>query len=524
MTITPRTIVAGAALAAALASLTASPALGAQSTPNAAVAPSPIDAAALKSAASESATQAFYQRNGWRPVWTTDAAQAFDAALADRAQHGLDKVEFLQNPDSQNKAVQEVARTGAALRYASALAKGVVDPSTLHDVYTIPRPGPDLIGGLTKAVAEGNLGAWFASLVPQDGDYAALSSAYRRYAEQSGGGTAAIADNGLIHIGDRDPRVPAIVQQLRGGGYYSTAGGSTGQGASAPATGGAASGNQYTARIATAMKQLQRDYGIRADGVVGPDTLTVLNLRPGDRARALAVAMERLRWLRRAPPATRIDVNTAAASLNYYRDGTLVDTRKVIVGQPGRETPSLLAPIYRLVANPTWTVPKSIEKAEMAHVGASYLKSHNMVRRGGYIVQLSGPTNALGLVKFDMKDDQAIYLHDTEAPSLFDRSQRQLSHGCVRVYDALGFAQMIAADEGVTEAWDKAHAGSDQSFVALPHEIPVRLLYHNVFVDAGGDIAFRTDPYGWNAPIAKALGFRDTSNARAHADAIDLGP
>ena len=114
----------------------------------------------------------------------------------------------------------------------------------------------------------------------------------------------------------------------------------------------------YTQAIADALKGLQTDYGIAADGVVGPETLKVLNLNDGDRTRALAVGLERRRWLSRTPPAARIDVNTGAAQLRYYRDGTLVDKRKVIVGESSRETPGLSSPIYRLVANPTLTVPK----------------------------------------------------------------------------------------------------------------------------------------------------------------------
>jgi murein L,D-transpeptidase YcbB/YkuD len=37
------------------------------------------------------------------------------------------------------------------------------------------------------------------------------------------------------------------------------------------------------------------------------------NKEAGERARQIAVNMERLRWLDRSPPRTRIDVNTAAA-------------------------------------------------------------------------------------------------------------------------------------------------------------------------------------------------------------------
>lgn len=69
----------------------------------------------------------------------------------------------------------------------------------------------------------------------------------------------------------------------------------------------------------------------------------------------------------------------------------------MIVGEPGRETPMLGSPIYPLVANPTWTIPKSIQNGEMADVGPSDLKAHKMVKRGGWIVQQPGPTMRWGL-------------------------------------------------------------------------------------------------------------------------------
>jgi murein L,D-transpeptidase YcbB/YkuD len=472
---------------------------------------------ALRSAATDPATKQFYQQNGWQAVWSGSAAQALDQVLNDRAVHGLDHIAFRKNSSGSSSASppqQEVARTDAALHYAAALAGGVVDPTSLHEVYTLPRPQGDVIGGLSQALTQGNLAAWFASLAPQDSDYATLSKAYRS-AEQNahgGSGEAKIQANGLIHVGESDPRVPDIAQRLSAEGYL------------AGNPGSQSDGEKFTHQMSEALEELQRDYGIADDGVVGPDTLEVLNVQPGDRARTLAVALERRRWLARNAPATRIDVNLAAARLHYYRDGQVVDTRKVIVGKPGRETPLLMAPIYRLVANPTWTVPKSIENAEMSNVGRSYLNRHNMVRRNGYIVQQPGPNNALGLVKFDMKDDQAIYLHDTGSPSLFNRTQRHLSHGCVRVDNALGFAEMIAHNEGIEDQWQAAHARSDQTFVDLPQELPVRLLYENAFVDGQGQVAFRTDPYGWNGAVAEKLGFGNGSDRKAQAGSIDIGP
>lgn len=460
-------------------------------------------------------------RAGVTGAWSSANATAFDQILADRAKHGLDHVVFLAPPaEGDATSDRDAARTAAALAYAGALAQGRVDPASLHAVYTLPRPKADLTVGLARALAKSDLAGWFDSLAPQDAEYRQLSEAYLTFnAKASVAAPALAVPSGLIRVGDRDARVSTIVEQLVESGYLLA------PAESLPvATSRTAAAPLFTQAISDGLKGLQTDYGIAADGVVGPATLKVLNLGPGDRARALAVGLERRRWLARTPAATRIDVNTAAAELRYYRDGTLVDTRKVIVGEAGRETPPLSSPIYRLVANPTWTIPKSIQQGEMAGVSEAYLQDHNMVMRDGWIVQQPGPNNALGLVKFDMANDQAIYLHDTSAPALFDRSQRQLSHGCVRVEDAQGFAQMIAEDEGVGDAWSTATASGEMTFVPLPKRIPVRLLYHNVYVADDGRVAFRTDPYGWNDPIAERLGFARASANQAEARAIDIGP
>src|SRR5690606_24868967 len=127
-----------------------------------------------------------------------------------------------------------------------------------------------------------------------------------------------------------------------------------------------------------------------------------------------------------------------------------------------------------------WTVPRSIQSKELEGKGAGYLRRNNMVWKDGWIVQQPGPQNALGLVKFDMKNDHQIYLHDTPAKPLFREVQRQRSHGCVRVEDAVGFAEMLARDEGVADQWQRAMAAGKETFVPLPREIPVRLLYQTV--------------------------------------------
>ncbi|KHK92715.1 hypothetical protein LK12_06480 [Novosphingobium malaysiense] len=492
-----------------------------------------MSAESLKAQASAKGTRTFYENRGWKAAWSKNSADALKSALSRRAQNGLDHIRFL-DATASDPAARDVALTNAALAYAEALANGATDPRELYDIYTIPVAKADILSGLQTALDKGQVEQWLASLPPQDSAYKALSDAYLKLHDAASGESwPSIPEGDLIHEGERDPRVPAIATALEKAGYLQPSmaqdsdSGSAGQ---VPQAGSASRNGDdntlYTSRMKQAVEQMQEERGLAQDGVVGPETLAELNRGPQAREKALAVALERRRWLVRNPPPVRIDVNTAAAQLSYIRDGSVVDTRKVIVGRPDWETPQLSAPMFRLVANPTWTVPRSIEKEELSGLGPGALRRRNMVRRNGWIVQLPGPDNALGLVKFDLRDKYAIYLHDTGARSLFNRSLRQLSHGCVRVDNALDFASRIAGDQGITDKWQNARARGSETFVALPQNITVRLLYHPTFVDSAGNVVWKQDVYGWNRAIAKQLGF-DSSGSHRSIDVPsldDLGP
>jgi murein L,D-transpeptidase YcbB/YkuD len=257
--------------------------------------------------------------------------------------------------------------------------------------------------------------------------------------------------------------------------------------------------------------------------VIGNSTLEALNTGAAERARILAVNLERRRWLNRQPPGTRIDVNTAATVLTYFRDGQVKDRRPVVVGQTDWETPELGSPIVRLVANPDWTIPESIANEEILPKGAAYMAKEHITTKNGRLVQESGPKSALGLVKFDMDNPHAIYLHDTPAKALFASPERHASHGCSRVYDAVGFARMIAQDEGQLEAFDKALATQKETGVPLPNKIPVRLMYQTAYLD-GGKVVFRGDPYGWDDKLAQALGLGGALRHREIKHVRDIGP
>lgn len=441
--------------------------------------------------------------------WTDADLRDLRAAIDGRAAHGLDHVPFPVEGRPGN-AEGDRALTQGALRYAAALARGATDPKKLYEIYTVARPGSDLLPGLAKALKDGDLKTWLEGLAPQDDGYRGLSKAYLTLRGSKGAPTPAIPqDSEPLKPGDTDPRIERIARQLVASDYLDA---------------GQMQGERYSPAMVLAVKRMQADYGIKPDGVIGKDALEILNLSDADKAPEIAVAMERLRWLERNPPETRIDVNIAAGRLAYWRNGKMIDTRKVVVGKPKNETPQLGSPIYRLVANPTWTVPRSIQSKEIAGKGSAYLSRNNMAWKDGWIVQQPGPKNSLGLVKFDMKNEHQIYLHDTPAKQLFQEVQRQRSHGCVRVEDALGFAEMLAKDEGVLDDWHRARATGKETFVPLPHEIPVRLLYHTVLFGDDGEPVIRSDPYGWNDRVATALGFAASASHQLRANGGDVGP
>ena len=440
------------------------------------------------------------------PPWDAGLTRQLADAIDKRRAHGLDRLAFASPGGGQDDATL----TKTALAYASALARGASDPHKLFEVYTLPRPEPDLKRGLAQAMAERKVDAWLEGLAPQDAYYRKLSDAYLALEREGPGpGPELSQASASIKPGNSDPRLPAVAAQLVALDYLEPR---------------QAQGLVYSGPIVAAVRRMQADYGLEADGVLGGRTLEALSLTDSQRARQIAANMERLRWLEREPPATRIDVNIAAARLTYWRDGAIIDSRRVIVGEPDTATPQLASPIQRLVANPTWTVPRSIERRELASKGEDYLRRNNMAWKDGWIVQAAGPGNSLGLVKFDMANEHAIYLHDTPAKQLFSEVQRQRSHGCVRVEDALGFADIVAAQEGVSDAWRRARSKGEEQTVALPKPIPVRLLYQTVLFNESGQAIVRADPYNWNARIARALGFASGDEIRAQARGPEPGP
>ena len=443
--------------------------------------------------------------------WNKKLEKQLRDAIANAPANGLKPDLFLKGDGQDGPAL-----TQAALRYAEALAHGYSDPTKIFPVYTIPRPSGDVRQGFIEAAQKGDLTSWFNSLPPQTDEYKALSQSHLKYLQLASKtpNFQSVSDGKAINPRSSDKRVPALAAALASMGYLAAA---------QPQQSTAAASTRYTPQLVAAVKRLQSDFGLKIDGIVGGNTLAAVNLGPAGLARECAIAMERLRWLERNPPATRIDVNTAATILDYWRDGQHMDRREVVAGEPDKQTPQIQAPIVNLVAYPKWRVPDSIADKEIATKSQAWLADNQFTNENGHWVQESGPKNSLGIVKFDMDDKQQIYLHDTPAKALFGLPERHRSHGCVRVQDAVAFANAIATEEGVEDKFQQAMAGQQEAWVKLKNPIPVRLMYQTAFWD-GSKVQFRPDVYGWDDNVAAALGLVRGVTWQPVQQSGDIGP
>ena len=223
--------------------------------------------------------------------------------------------------------------------------------------------------------------------------------------------------------------------------------------------------------------------------------------------------MDRWRWLQRDLGSQYLLTNVPEFQLRLTVNNRIIRSYRTIVGKPGRTaTPQLAETVEGVIFNPTWTVPQSIVKGE--GLGARALGNPAWARANGYratrgengfitVVQQPGPGNSLGLMKLDMPNPHAIFLHDTPNRNLFNAENRALSHGCVRTERALELAMTIAIlGQGVTrdEAVEISTSG-DYTRVPVKKTMRVYITYFTMARDIDGELKTFNDIYGRDAPV-----------------------
>lgn len=316
-----------------------------------------------------------------------------------------------------------------------------------------------------------------------------------------------IAPGGWLRPGDNHRDIPIIAQRLALLGDLTTA----------PTT-----EYDYSDDLADAVRQFQQRHGLKVDAVIGPETLYWLNVTPLQRATLLVKVYVEETALRYNLPAQYVLVNVPAYELEFVDDGQLVLQSKVVVGLPYRQTPTLQSEITSVVLNPSWHVPRNIVRRNiLPHIrkDGNYLEqqaydvydlqgqqvpladvdwSEQAHGRFPYrLVQRPGEHNALGRYKFHFANSFDVYLHDTPEKSLFAKSQRAFSSGCVRVEKAAELAQWlgehVVADE---RKWQQMQYDyTTTQWFKLRQRIPVYIVYWTAWVNEQGIAQFRPDIY-----------------------------
>jgi murein L,D-transpeptidase YcbB/YkuD len=281
----------------------------------------------------------------------------------------------------------------------------------------------------------------------------------------------------------------------------------------------AEAGDGYDDTVTTAVKKLQLRHGLEPNGSVDAQTIKALNVPVKDRVKQLEASLERLRGMDFLFAERYVVVNIPAAFVEAVAHGTVERRYRVIVGKIDRPSPTLSAYITAVDLNPTWTVPLSITKTEIANRmrrDPNYLSRMHMRLLGAHDEEISpssvdwsrspnftvrqdaGTWNALGNLKIDMPNPYSVYMHDTDVRKLFADDYRFDSHGCTRVDNVRDLAAWILQDN--PPGWDRTAidtgiATGQTKIINLPHRIPVAWVYLTGWVTRDGTVEFRDDVY-----------------------------
>jgi len=423
--------------------------------------------------------------------------------------------------DPARLAALETAFSAAAIKYAQDAFGGRVSPLEVNNSWTIAPKKINEAELLVQLAGSDDPGQILLDLSPKQREFVALRSALAKFYDGDNVVDAAVTipDGAVLKPGMKDERVTLLRQRLDV------------PEPDIPETAGAAAtvDLNYDKPLVEAVKAFQDGLGLQADGVVGPATIAALNGGSATTKEDIIANMERWRWEPDDYGRFEVEVNIPEFRLWIKQDGEVVHTTRVVVGRPQNQTPVFNNSIKHIVVNPYWNVPASIATNEIKpHLIANpgYLDSQNMeMLYGGKVVNASaidwtqtninnfhvrqkpGGANALGRIKFLFPNEHDVYLHDTPSKSLFSRSFRAYSHGCVRVENPMDFADaLLQLEPELTEAKLEAAFGDKERWFNLANHIPVHISYFTLRVDENGTIRSYGDVYGANKKLIGLLG------------------
>jgi murein L,D-transpeptidase YcbB/YkuD len=490
----------------------------------------------------------FYARRDGRPAWSRGGglrpeASAVLAAIRAARAEGLDPSDYhfaaLDRLARKTNAAPQVGMaehwnsapaiadfdmllTDAYLLLASHFAEGKVDQDAKQARWDGFSRRADPVEVLERGLTEGNPVGALDRLLPQHAHYAALKNGYSRYrALAERGGWPSIPAGPVLQMGMKEKRVAALRERL------ALESGASGPEAKAP--------DVFDEALAQAICAFQQRHSLPTTGAVDEATRSALNVPASERARQIALNMERWRWLPSDFGAAYVLVDVSAFELSVVERGIELMRMKIVAGTTAWPTPCFASVMTDFVVNPSWLAPQSVLAKELVNymkADPNYLPSNKMFLFRGWgeeeflldpkaidfgavteanldfhLVQMPGPANVLGRFKFSHPNRYDIYLHDTPYQSDFGQAVRTFSHGCIRIARPVEFALFLLGD-GRHWTAERLLAMADTEEEAM---IPIRKRV-DVIVYSGtawplddGSIHFRPDIYVADGWLAAAL-------------------
>lgn len=481
---------------------------------------------------------AFYSNRDFIPVWVNEQGQlnrlgnelrdqlesAWEEGLPaqdDNLQHIENTLTGIKRLSSRNSSFPamvselDIFLTQAYFDYASALSTGIVDPAKLDVIWTIHPEAPDLAAHLEQAAAKGDIAGSLEKLKPEHEQYELLKQAYHKLMEaETEGGWPLPGSRETDPDNDSEAFVIRLKEYLYATGDLSNRDSAYLQ---SPA---------FDSELTEAVKRFQLRHGLLQDGIPGKNTLEAMNVPLNDRISQIRLNLERMRWLPDDFGSNHIIINIPDFSFEFYRQGELIQEMNVVVGQNENYTPVLEDTLSRIIFNPTWNIPNSIATEEIfpkmledstfmeknaysvlrdSYVSEDTIDIHSFdwseVSRDSFpffIIQHPGPLNSLGRIQFMLQNQYSIYLHDTPANHLFDREQRDFSHGCVRLEQPGELAMILLQDQLPNDSIMKYMSEDEKKVIPLEEKIPVHLIYQTAWASDENMLHFREDIYGFD--------------------------
>jgi len=226
-----------------------------------------------------------------------------------------------------------------------------------------------------------------------------------------------------------------------------------------------------------------------------------------------------------------ISINIPSFMLNVVSDGKPVLASRIIVGTQETPTPEFSSLVECVTIYPYRHVPRKISVEEFLPIiqrDTSFITRNNfdVLDRKGRVLhkdsidwrsfnknyfpvslrQREGEENSLGIIKFVFDNPYAVFLHDTNAKSLFNRKVRTYSHGCIRMEKAVELGHYLLTKDPYESSavLDKYLAQQQRRTLNLPKPVPIHIRYFTCEV-VNGRLYHFEDVYNKDKDLSRRL-------------------